>query len=311
MDVVRDELRDEKGVFCVQTIGFFDGVHIGHRYLLEQVRELALAEGMPSMVVTFRQHPASVLRPEEDVRVLSTLDEKLAKIEDCGIDYVAVLDFTPQMAQTSARDFMRDTLVRRLKGRMLVLGYDHRFGRRSAETIDDYREYAGQLGMDVRLARELLLPDGVHASSSAIRRALAAGDIVLANRLLGRPYSIAGVVGHGEGIGHRLGFPTANVVPDDPRKMLPKHAAYIVRVFVGDTLRYGMLYIGDRPTFDSLAGQRVEVHILDFDDNIYNKELRIEFVDFLRDEKAFDSPGGLKAQLGRDMEHVRAVQMKA
>lgn len=318
MQVVHDIFSDEIRDFCVQTIGGFDGVHLGHQYLLQQMKEAAAQIGAKTMVVTFREHPSATLHPQTPVRQLTTLDEKLALLESMGIDYVAVLDFNQQMAQISACRFMEEILVEQLKGRLLIVGYDHRFGRKSDETFADYQKYGKELGIEVRLAHELPTADlpigkGTHVSSSAIRRALSNGEISLANTLLNRLYSIEGIVTRGEGIGRTIGFPTANIALTDNRKMLPRNGAYAVNVvFEGDVPARkhsrGMLYIGSRPTLEGLGQeQRIEVNILDFNEEIYGQRLRLEFLAFIREEQRFDSLEELRQQLEQDLEIIKHI----
>lgn len=291
---------------CVQTVGTFDGVHLGHQYLLRQLKAEALRSGLTSMVVTFKEHPTATLAAADPAHVrLTTLDEKLALIEELGIDYVALLDFTPELAATSARDFMAQILVRRLNGRALLMGYDNRFGQRRGKTIANYASIGKKVGLQVMRADELTLTDDLRPSSTAIRTALDDGDVVLAARLLGRPYSVEGTVVRGDRIGHTLGFPTANLALTDPNKMLPHHAAYAVSVHVGEKRYAGMLYIGNRPTFGDLTQQRVEVHLLDFDGDLYEQHLRVDFLRLLRQEQHFASPDELRLQLERDLAAAR------
>ena len=317
MQVIHDIFSDEIRDFCVQTIGGFDGLHLGHQYLLRQMKEAAAQTGNKTMVVTFRKHPSATLHPEKPVRLLTTLEEKLALLESMQIDYVAVLDFNQQMAQISARRFMEEILVQQLKGRVLIVGYDHRFGHKSDETFADYQQYGKELGIEVRLAAELPTVDlqierGIHVSSSAIRRALGNGDISLANKLLNRHYSIEGTVTRGEGIGRTIGFPTANIALIDESKLLPANGAYAVNVvFEGESAKRqnrGMLYIGSRPTLDGLGQeQRIEVNILDFNGEIYGQRLRLEFLGFIREEQRFNSLEELRAQLEKDLENIKHI----
>lgn len=297
---------------CLQTIGSFDGVHLGHQYLLRQLKEKALRSGLRNMAVTFKEPPAVQLtHAHESAGLLTTLDEKLALLEAQEVDYAALLDFTPELAATNARDFMEQILVRRLNGRALLMGYDNRFGQRRGETFSDYSLMGQELGMEVALADELTLEDNLHASSSAIRALLMEGDVVLAARLLGRPYAVEGIVVRGDGIGRTLGFPTANIALTALGKILPRHAAYAVSVLCGGKRHAGMLYIGNRPTFHDLTQQRVEVHLLDFDGDIYGQHLRVDFIDLLRTEQHFASPEQLRQQLERDLAKIKNIAMPA
>ena len=307
MQVFQDIFSVEIADMCVQTIGGFDGLHRGHQYLLEQVREAAAQRGAKSMVITFSNHPSAILHPDRPVKLLTTLDEKVSILEGLGIDYAVVIDFTPELSRMSAKAFMKEILIDKLKGSALLVGYDHRFGHQSSETFSDYQRYGKHLGMEVILAGELPQEESAtHVCSSAIRKAIAEGDMALAADLLGRHYSIEGTVTHGEGIGRTIGFPTANIAIKNPCKLLPKKGAYMVRVIIDETPHTGMLYIGNRPTLDNLAReQRVEVYILDYNEDIYGQDVRIEFVDFLRGEQQFSSIEDLQEQLKVDLFQIR------
>ena len=307
MQVFQDIFSVEIADMCVQTIGGFDGLHRGHQYLLRQVREAAMQRKAKSMVITFKNHPSDILHPDKRVKLLTTLQEKLSILESLGIDYVVVIDFTPELSRMSAKDFMKEILIDKLKGNALFVGYDHRFGHQSSETFFDYQRYGKELGMEVILAGELPQEESaIHVSSSVIRRAIAEGDMVLARELLGRYYSIEGTVTHGEGIGRTIGFPTANIAMTSPCKLLPKDGAYIVRVYVKEEHHAGMLYIGNRPTLDNLVReQRIEVYIVDYNEEIYDQYVCIEFVDFLRGEQHFSSIEELQEQLQVDLFQIR------
>ena len=307
MEIIRDISAATLDEPVVQTIGGFDGLHLGHQYLLQQVRQAALQRHAKTMVVTFSSHPSATLRPQAPVRLLTTLQEKLDLLSRQSIDYVAVLHFTPQMAAMSAQLFMERILKRQLHATALLMGYDHRFGHQADDTLASYQHYGAQLGIEVIRALEMPPLQGLHVSSSAIRQALTDGDIALANQLLGRPYSLTGTVTHGQGIGRSLGFPTANIQPADPLKLLPRHGAYAVSVTVpGDSAPHlGMLYIGNRPTFRALPEERIEVHLLDYHSDLYGQTLRIDFLRHLRGEQAFATPADLQRQLQADMQTIR------
>ena len=307
MQVFQERFSVEIADMCVQTIGGFDGLHRGHQYLLQQVREAAMQRKVKSMVITFKNHPSSILHPDQPVKLLTTLKEKLSILESMGIDYVVVIEFTPELSRMSAKDFIKEILIDKLKGKALFVGYDHRFGHQSSETFFDYQRYGRELGMEVILAGELPQEESaIHVSSSVIRRAIAEGDVVLAKELLGRYYSIEGTVTHGEGIGRTIGFPTANIAISSSRKLLPKDGAYMVRVYVREGFHAGMLYIGNRPTIDNLVReQRIEVYILDYNEDIYDQYVRIEFVEFLRGEQHFSSIEELQEQLQSDLIQIR------
>lgn len=298
---------DETGDFYVQTIGFFDGVHAGHRFLLGQVKKEAASRGMKAMVITFSNPPAALLRPDSVPPLLTTLPQKLHQIERCGIDAVAVLDFNRELANMSARDFMRDILCARLNGKELFIGYDHRFGHNSTDTFADYQRYGKEFGLEVLPAPEYTSPKGWHISSTVIRRMLLSGDVEGARQLLTRPYSVEGVVAHGDGIGRRMGFPTANIQLQEPRQLIPGNGAYAVMTRIGTRTCGGMLYIGTRPTFHNSQERRMEVNILDFSGNLYGRTVSVAFLQRLRGEQQFSSPQALEEQLNKDREAARRI----
>lgn len=307
MQIFRNVFRDEIADFYVQTIGFFDGVHAGHRFLLGEVRKEAEKRGLKSMAVTFGEPPAVVVRPNNVPPLLTSTRQKLRLIEECGIDATAILDFTPQLAKMTAHDFMRDILCDRLNGKALLIGYDHHFGHAPTDNFSDYRRYGAEMGLEVLPAPEFSTPDGAHVSSTSIRRLLLDGDVEQAARLLTREYSVEGMVEHGDGIGRRMGFPTANIRPQEPRQLLPAAGVYAVKVSIDACDYAGMLYIGTRPTFANSQERRMEVNILDFSGDIYGRTLTVTFLRRLRGEERFSSPKALEEQLQKDRETVRRI----
>lgn len=282
------------------TIGFFDGVHRGHQYLMQQLKDMAHERGLQSMVVTFDRHPRQVLQSEWQPQLLTSLDEKEELMAQTGIDTLVVLPFSREMAQLSACQFMERVLVRQLGARLLLTGYDNRFGHDRTEGFSDYERYGRELGIEV-CAASCWQSDVVAPSSSLIRRLLTGGDVRQAALLLGRPYALSGIVVHGEQVGRRLGFPTANLQLAEPSQLVPQPGVYAVRVTVGnDSRQYmGMTNIGHRPTF---SGQQltIETNIFDFIGDIYQQSLRISFVERLRSEQSFASPEALAQQMDVD-----------
>ncbi len=280
----------------VATIGMFDGVHEGHRFVLRQVVACAQQRGLQSMAITFDH----TLRHDD---VLTPLDEKLLLLSRTHIDKVEVLPFTAELKQMTARQFMEQVLKDRLGVKVLLTGYDNRFGHNREEGFDDYVRYGQELGIEVRQLRA----EGA-ISSSLIRQLIADGNIGKANELLGHPYALPGRVEHGEHIGTQMGFPTANIVADDQRQLIPASGAYAVKVSIGDdtTWKAGMMNIGTRPTFDG-SHQTLEVNIFDFDEDLYGKSLRVEFVSRLREERRFDSMEALREQLRKDEIQAKKV----
>lgn len=283
----------------VATIGCFDGVHRGHCDLIAQVRKEAQKSKMESLLITFSNHPHSVLQPDYHPQLLSSTSEKLALLSKTGVDMCIPLLFTKEMSQVSAFQFMKTFLQERFNVHTLLIGFNHHFGKPNGETIEDYRNYGRELGIQVIQAQEFLF-EGEQISSSTIRRLLLNGNVAKAATLLGYAYKINGHVIAGQRIGRRLGFPTANIQPDDSMKLLPKNGGYAVRVFIFGEAYAGMLYIGNRPTFNNLPERTIEVNILHFNENIYGQEIHIEFLDFLREEQRFDSAEDLRQQLDKD-----------
>lgn len=290
----------------VATIGFFDGVHRGHRYLIEQMTEVAHQAGMESTVITFDRSARQVLHSDYQPRMLSTLAEKKALLQATAANHVEILTFDRQLASLSAYDFMKHILKERMNTSKLVIGYDNRFGHNRAEGFDDYVRYGKELGIEIIQAQPL---DEGHlnpVSSSYIRDCLLKGDIPAANDALGYVYSLTGRVVNGFHEGRKIGFPTANLDVNDTGKLIPAEGVYAVYVQLENEQRLlpGMMNIGMRPTYDGHI-QTLEVHVLDFHENIYNQEVRVLFKKRIRSELKFASPEQLALQLRQDKENVQ------
>lgn len=293
----------------VATIGVFDGVHAGHQLLIRKVRDEALSRGLCPMVITFDRQPREVLDASFHPQLLTTLEEKEAIIRDLGIDVLVVLPFTRELAALSAHDFMSDILRQQLNVRTLITGYDNRFGRNRSEGFDDYVRYGEEMGMQVLRGEAELMADGSRAVSSSVIRELLAveGRVDMMPQCLTRHYQLSGVVKPGEHIGHQLGFPTANLEPLSDNKLIPAPGVYAVWATLQDgRQRAAMMNIGTRPTFEGRR-QTLEVNILDFEGNLYGQQVSIAFVARLREERRFDSPEALVAQLNEDKDKVRKI----
>lgn len=290
--------KNEQQKPCVATIGSFDGVHRGHQFIISQLKEQARNRGLASMVVTFANHPLKVLRPDARVELLTLSDEKECRLKALEVDRVVMLPFTKDLSMLSAYDFMDQVLSRQLGVKVLLIGYDNHFGH-DRKSFDDYVEYGRQLGIEVIKAEPLTTPTGT-PSSSVVRQALKEGRILQANEGLGYTYCIKGKVVNGFHIGTKLGFPTANIEVDAD-KLIPKDGVYCVRA-IG---HIGMMNIGHRPTLDNGPQKSLEVHLLDFDGNLYDTDMQIEFLEYVRDEQKFDSVEELKRQLMHDEEFCR------
>ena len=319
------------------TIGFFDGVHLGHRYVLQQLCRQARERGLPSMAITFDRHPRQVVDTSWHPLLLTTLDEKIELLRQTDIDVLVVLPFNEQMACLSARDFMRLVLKERLGVSMLLTGYDNRFGHRTADShegFDDYVKYGREIGIDVfcgeglqalrqqddRTTRQQdsktigqqdnkTIREQMFISSSLIRRLLGEGRVDEAALFLGRPYSLNGTVVHGFQKGRTMGFPTANMSADECR-LVPADGVYAVKVSLPPSTFPGITNIGMRPTFDGHQ-RTIETHILDFDGDLYGRDISIGFVARLRDEQHFESPEELAQQMARDAETAKQVLLDA
>ena len=288
----------------VITVGTFDGVHVGHRDLLARVASRALARSLPSLLVTFDPHPLEVVNPAAAPPLLSTTQEKLEAVAESGLEYAAVLPFTPALAALDAAEFVERILIERFCLRELIIGYDHGFGRRRAGDVKVLRELGKKHDFSVGVV-DAVSADGLPISSSAIRRAVSYGDLSSAQRMLGRRYSFSGRVGHGEERGRLLGFPTLNVRIPSARKLLPPTGVYAVLVHSERGRFGGMMNLGPRPTFGELAIS-LEVHLFDASGEWYDSCVRVEFVQRLRDTIRFDSPDALVTQLRADERAARA-----
>lgn len=283
----------------VATIGFFDGVHRGHRFLIDQVGRIARERSLATLLVTFSQHPRMVMQADYQPHMLSSFEEKCTLLSHTGVDACVALPFTRELAALSARDFMQQILYERLQVRVLVIGYDHRFGHNRAEGFHDYVRYAAELGMEVVRAEAYQLND-INVSSSVVRSFLEAGEVELAARCLGYNYTFSGYVISGQQIGRTLGFPTANIQIEDKLKLVPADGVYAVRVHLGKDIYKGMLNIGFRPTIDDDTHRTIEVHLLHFEGNLYDHSLRIEFLRRIRGEQKFRNREALALQLQLD-----------
>ena len=289
----------------IATIGFFDGVHIGHCHLINMLKKVARERGVEACVITFDRHPRQVVQPEWCPEMLTSLEEKTQLLKATGIDRCEVLHFDREMANQSAHDFMLHTLKEKLGVSILVTGYDNRFGHNRSEGFEDYVRYGKEIGIEVIKGEELT--DGSNnVSSSSIRRMLKEGRIEDTTRCLGREYQLTGTVVGGEHIGRTIGFPTANIRPDDSSKLIPANGVYAVDVWsqAGDINRErAMLNIGTRPTFNGTA-TTIEVHIPHFAGNLYGSTLSIAFLRKIREERKFDSPEALVEQLNKDLNNI-------
>jgi len=283
----------------VATIGTFDGVHLGHQKILSTLISTAKLKSSPSVVITFWPHPRQVLQPDnKSLKILYTLPERIELLKDLGIDHLIVIPFDIAFSKTSSQDFVTKIIMEIIGANTLILGYDHRFGNNRSGSFEYLQTHADSYGLTlIEISRQDI--DAVGISSSRIREAIAKGEIEEANRLLGHSFHLTGKVIQGDMIGRKIGFPTANVMLGDAHKTIPPDGVYAVWVTHADIQYKGMMNIGYRPTVNG-AIHRLEVHILDFNLDIYDQEIKITFKEKLRDERKFEGLALLMEQLQKD-----------
>lgn len=283
---------------CVITIGTFDGVHIGHKAILKRLVQAAEKDDLDSVLLTFFPHPRMVLQKDSNIKLINTLSEKKELLEKTGLDHLVIHPFTRQFSRLTAVEYVRDILVNKLKAKKVIIGYDHRFGRNRTANINDLKEFGNTYGFTVEeiSAQEL---DEVTVSSTKIRKALQAGDISTANEYLGYQFMISGTVVEGKAIGRTLQYPTANLKPSEDYKLIPKNGVYVVEARIYSKQVFGITSIGTNPTVGGTQ-KTIETHFLDFDQNLYNQPLQIEFITHIRDEETFDGVETLKEAIKQD-----------
>ncbi|MEY8781187.1 bifunctional riboflavin kinase/FAD synthetase [Allomuricauda sp. XS_ASV26] len=285
----------------VVTIGTFDGVHLGHRKILERLTNNAKNTGLKSTVLTFFPHPRMVLQKDVDIKLLNTLEEKKQILETLGLDYLIIHPFTKQFSRLSAIDFVQDILVNNIKSKRIIIGYDHRFGRNRNANIQDLMAFGSTFDFEVEEipAQEI---DDVSVSSTKIRKALMEGDVETANSYLNYAYMLTGTVKKGKGLGRDFGFPTANLHIAEDYKLIPKNGAYVVKSDLGGNTYFGMMNIGFNPTVDG-SRKSIEVNFFEFEGNLYDTKIQVQLLHRIRDEHKFNSIEELKEQLKKDKNH--------
>ncbi len=295
---------NERGT--VITVGTFDGVHLGHRDVLARIVQRAGEMSLDSVLVTFDPHPLEVVNPTAAPLLLTVAGEKLEVVAESGVRYMAIVPFTPVLQRCSAAQFVDEVLRHRFHVKHLVIGHDHGFGRGREGDVEVMRALGHERGFGVEVVSAVATGDGRVVSSTLIRRAVAGGDLHHAARALGRPYSVQSRVGRGERRGRALGFPTINLESPPPRKLLPPDGVYAVKAQTPVGEFGGMMNLGPRPTFGDLA-RSLEVHLFDTDIDLYGACVRVDFVERLRETRAFAGRDELVAQLRRDGERARAI----
>ena len=292
----------------VVTIGTFDGVHLGHHKVLDKLKDIAGETGGESVVFTFYPHPRQVLTPDEhNLRLLTTLEEKIELLEQAGIDHLVIYPFTLEFAKLSYSEFVKSVLVDQIHTSTLVVGYDHRFGKNREGSYDDLKKCADLYGFDI-VKLDVLLENEVNISSTRIRNALESGDIRQATRYLGYHYTLHGRVVEGQQLGRTIGFPTANIESSEVHKLIPGYGVYAVFALVEGVKYKGMMNIGTRPTFNNNADKRsIEVNLFDFEGHLYGSGITLVFVDKIRDERKFPDKDALVRQLYLDREQSNRI----
>ena len=286
------------------TIGTFDGVHTGHKVIIEQLKNAAKKINGESVILTFFPHPRMVLYPDDnELRLLNTINERIEMLKDAGIDHLIIHPFSKEFSRLSSTEFVRDILVNKLNVAKLVIGYDHHFGRHREGSFKHLQELAPLYDFSVEEipAQEV---QQVNISSTKIRKSLLNGEIHAANKFLSYHYFIKGTVVDGNKMGRTIGFPTANIKINEWYKLIPAKGVYAVKVKLNNSIYDGMLNIGNRPTLNENDNETIEVNIFNFDDDIYNKEIQIEFYEKIRNEEKFEELSVLKKQLEIDKQQV-------
>ena len=284
------------------TIGTFDGVHVGHKKIINRLVNIAREEKLQAIVLTFFPHPRMVVQKDTSIKMINTIDEKSDLLESEGVDHLVVKKFTKAFSRLTAREYVRDILVNTLHVKHIIIGYDHHFGRNRTANIDDLKAFGDIYDFKVT---EISAQDinEVTVSSTKIRKALNEGDIKSANAFLGYNFMLTGTVIKGKGLGKKIGFPTANIKIEESYKLIPKKGVYVVKSQIDEnTTLYGMMNIGNNPTVNGTT-QSIEVNFFDFSKSIYDTQVKIEILERLRDEQKFNSVEDLKIQLGLDMKN--------
>ena len=286
----------------IVTIGTFDGVHIGHKKILEKIIHSAKVLDCESVVLTFFPHPRMILQENSFVKLLNTMEEKIVLLQKIGIDNLIIHPFDKEFSQLTAEEFVKKILVDQFQIQKIIIGYDHRFGRNRTADINDLILFGEKYGFEVEQISVQEIDD-IAVSSTKIRTSLANGTVTLANEYLGYYYFFTGIVVKGKQLGRTIGFPTANIHIKEDYKLIPKNGVYLVKSLLNQKIIYGVMNIGTRPTVNG-ENKTIEVHFIDFDQNLYDQEITLEVLDFVRDEQKFDSIEALKNQIQKDKEQL-------
>lgn len=297
--MIRENLKDYNSTKpSVITIGTFDGVHIGHKKIINQLTSISSKNNLISILLSFFPHPKMVLQNDNELKLINTIQEKESLLNSLNLDYLIIKEFTKEFSRLSALEFVRDILVNKLNAKHIIIGYDHHFGRNRTANIEQLKEFGELYDFKVTeiLAQDI---DDIAISSTKIRKALINGEIRLANKFLGYNFFFSGDVVHGNNIGKTISFPTANIKIDTPYKLVPKNGVYIVKTIIDNQITFGMMNIGYNPTFNGKQ-KSIEIHFINFNKNIYHKNLTIEMISRIRNEIKFNTVEDLKKQLEQD-----------
>lgn len=288
--------RDRK---TAVTIGTFDGVHLGHRKIIKKLTNIAEQKDLESVLLTFFPHPRMVLQQSNDLKLINTIDEKKQLLAETGLDHLVIEPFTLEFSRLTAKAYIEEYLINYLNAGVIIVGYDHRFGRNRKANIDDLKAFSKEYNFEViEISKQDV--DDVAISSTKIREAVQSGEIDLANRYLTKPFILTGKVVKGKQLGKSLGYPTANLLIEEDYKILPKEGVYVVRAEIDNTWYFGMMNIGHNPTIADGNHKSVETYFFDFEGNLYNQALQIQMLKRIRDEKKFNSVEELKSAMKND-----------
>lgn len=298
MEVIHNYNNFPDNTNTVVTIGTFDGVHIGHRKILDKLVKTAKKKGLKSVLLTFFPHPRMVVQSDNSIKLINTIEERIDVLSKTELDYLVIQPFDRSFSNLSAFDFVRDVIVDKLNTDTLIIGYDHRFGKNREGDFEQLKDFSHTFDFNIK---EIEAQDinNTAVSSTKIRKALASGDIKTANEYLKKPFFVDGLVVKGQQLGNTIGFPTANLEVAKPYKLIPKNGVYIINVVHKNKTYFGMLNIGYRPTVSGKT-KTIEAHIFNFDQDIYGEDIRLVFLEFLREEQKFNSVEELKEQLKQD-----------
>ena len=288
----------------IVTIGTFDGVHLGHQQILKKLIDTSQQSKLKSVLLTFFPHPRMVLQPDISMHLIQTIEEREKALRKTGLDYLVIHPFSEKFSRLSADDYVKQILVDKLNVRKVVVGYDHRFGRNRTASLEDMYNYADIYDFEV-IEIDAKKIKSTAVSSTKIRKAIGQGDIALANSYLGDPFTLEGVVVHGDKRGRELSYPTANIELQNKHKIIPKQGVYLIQSDIDNQVVYGMMNIGTKPTFDT-TNPSIEVHFFDWNGDLYDQTLQVKLLKWIRDEQKFDSVEELQAQIHADERYCRS-----